>query len=161
MGIADITVLLCLGLSVANLFMFIYLLIYKKRIETGREPNLLRGKTIPAIRTIKFGKKFRKRYIIFEVLSRDAIDGETVKKHIKSAVAKLFGEPTVMSSGISLIFYDEKTNIGILRVNRESVSLVIASFHIAGKEGKEKKLMLVPIKVTGSLKKAKELIERR
>jgi len=105
-------------------------------------------------------RKPKKRYIITKTISREAISKEKINYHIRKAIAALYGEPFLMLSHASLIFYDEESGIGIIRTNREGIEQVIASLHIAGKEGSEKKFILAPLKTAGTLKKAREIARK-
>jgi len=156
----NVTVLSLLGLAVGatSLVISLFLLLRIKEIE--KEIYSASHHTKRESSKIISLRKPKKRYIITKTISREAISKERINYHIRKAIATLYGEPFLMLSRASLIFYDEESGIGIIRTSRESVEQVIASFHIAGKEGSEKKFVLAPLKTAGTLKKAREVARK-
>jgi len=104
-------------------------------------------------------RKLKKRYLVFSIISEGNVNKDRIQTSILRAMSKLYGEPFAYAAQPTLIFYDEGRKLGILRVRRESYSQLMASLHIAGKD-EEPRILFVPMKTTGSVKKAREIIER-
>lgn len=159
MSLTDAVLFISLFLAVANLVILIFLLRQLSVVKKLGNVSLHEKAESINLKLPKLRTKIRKRYLIFEVLSRESIDADRVRRDLRTAIATLYGEPFVMASGFSLVFYNEEKKMGIIRTTRDSLTKVIASLHIAGKEGTEKRIIYVPIKTVGSIKKAKEIID--
>jgi len=112
------------------------------------------------VRSLGRKRKDRKRYLIFEVLlfgneikQDSAIDKIKVENAIRASFEKLFGALDLSRSGLSLVYFDEKVMRGILRFRAPFRTKVIAALgYIRELDGIN--AMLIPLRVTGTLKKA-------
>jgi len=156
----NVALLSLLGLAVGATGLVISLFLLLRIKEMEKEIYSVSHHTKRESSKIISLKKPKKRYIITKTISREAVSKEKINYHIRKAVVALYGEPFLMLSRISLIFYDEESGIGIIRTSREGVEQVIASLHIAGKEDSEKKIILAPLKTAGTLKKAREIARK-
>ncbi|MDT7900504.1 MAG: Rpp14/Pop5 family protein [Acidianus sp.] len=111
------------------------------------------------IRKIKNKKDIKsKRYIIFYIISEDQkISPKNVEDAIRSAVKELLGSMWLEISNPRVIIYLNDSNEGIISTNRAGYKAVIASLPLV-KAVDGKKVLIVPKRTTGSLKKAKRLI---
>ncbi|MQL54822.1 Rpp14/Pop5 family protein [Acidianus ambivalens] len=111
------------------------------------------------IRKIKNKKDIRsKRYIVFYIISEDQkISPKNVEDAIRSAVKEFLGSMWLEISNPRVIIYLNETNEGIISTNRAGYKAVIASLPLV-KAVDGKKVLIVPKRTTGSLKKAKRLI---
>ncbi|MEM0114642.1 MAG: Rpp14/Pop5 family protein [Fervidicoccaceae archaeon] len=134
----------------------LFLEIRKIKKKTNRFQFIERTST--RVHPFKLEKRIRKRYVVFSVISQENIGREEIQERIRKAVSKLYGEPFLSFSHISLIFYDEQRKIGILRSRREVVDQLIASFYLAGKD-RSSKMLIFPLKTVGSIKKAKKIAD--
>ncbi len=104
----------------------------------------------------KESSKPRKRYIVFRILSENKISQEQAWEVIRRTVTRLYGEPFLKKSMLSLIYYDRRTQMGILRTTNNYMEHIIASLGIASSPST--RLIIAPVKTTGSIRKAKEYI---
>ncbi|MFP3164494.1 MAG: Rpp14/Pop5 family protein [Acidianus sp.] len=111
------------------------------------------------IRKIKNKKDIKsKRYIIFYIISEDQkISPKNVEDAIRSAVKEFLGSMWLEISNPRVIIYLNDSNEGIISTNRAGYKAVIASLPLV-KAVDGKKVLIVPKRTTGSLKKAKRLI---
>lgn len=111
------------------------------------------------IRKIKNKKDIKsKRYIVFYIISEDQkISPKNVEDAIRSAVKEFLGSMWLEISNPRVIIYLNETNEGIISTNRAGYKAVIASLPLV-KAVDGKKVLIVPKRTTGSLKKAKRLI---
>ncbi|MFP3217180.1 Rpp14/Pop5 family protein [Acidianus sp.] len=111
------------------------------------------------IRKIKNKKDIKsKRYIVFYIISEDQkISPKNVEDAIRSAVKELLGSMWLEISNPRVIIYLNDSNEGIISTNRAGYKAVIASLPLV-KAVDGKKVLIVPKRTTGSLKKAKRLI---
>jgi ribonuclease P/MRP protein subunit POP5 len=111
------------------------------------------------IRKIKNKKDIKsKRYIIFYIISEDQkISPKNVEDAIRSAVKEFLGSMWLEISNPRVIIYLNDSNEGIISTNRAGYKAVIASLPLV-KTVDGKKVLIVPKRTTGSLKKAKRLI---
>ena len=91
--------------------------------------------------------KEKKRYLIFEVISKDKNYPE---KEIKDSFLKLFGEVGLSEAGLIFLKNKYKNNRGIIKVNNKNVDRLKASFCIL------KKPIIKSVGVSGTLKKAQD-----
>ena len=99
-----------------------------------------------------------KRYVVFYVVSEDQkINAKDLEEAIRSAVKELLGSLWLDISNPRVIIYLEESNEGIISTNRAGYKAVIASLPLV-KRVNGKKVLIVPKRTTGSLKKAKKLI---
>ncbi|MCY0883105.1 MAG: ribonuclease P [Acidianus infernus] len=111
------------------------------------------------IRKIKNKKDIKsKRYIVFYIISEDQkISQKNIEEAIRSAVKELLGSMWLEISNPRVIIYLNESNEGIISTNRAGYKAVIASLPLV-KAVDGKKVLIVPKRTTGSLKKAKRLI---
>ncbi|MUM64452.1 ribonuclease P [Acidianus infernus] len=111
------------------------------------------------IRKIKNKKDIKsKRYIVFYIISEDQkISQKNIEEAIRSAVKELLGSMWLEISNPRVIIYLNDSNEGIISTNRAGYKAVIASLPLV-KAVDGKKVLIVPKRTTGSLKKAKRLI---
>jgi len=96
----------------------------------------------------------RKRYLVFEVLSKSKIKAiSDLSKAIWRSHLALCGELGAAYAGISLVEFDAKSQRGILRVNHDQLHNVRASMALVTEVGKEP-AVLKSIGVSGILRKA-------
>jgi len=89
--------------------------------------------------------KEKKRYVVFEVISKDT---KYPEKEIKDAFLKLFGEVGLSEAGLIFLKNKYKNNKGIIKVNHKNVDRLKASFCIL------KKPIIKSLGTSGTLKKA-------
>lgn len=97
-----------------------------------------------------------KRYVIFELVSEDnSFEIKEIEEAIRNSVKELGGKLWLEVSNPKLIVMYE--NHGIISTNRAGYKIVIASLPLI-KNIRNKPVLLIPRRTTGSLKRAKRLI---
>lgn len=97
----------------------------------------------------------RKRYIVFEVMSSvEEVDWRGLESEIRGVVSKVLGLHGLAESGVKLVYYNESSRRGVLKV-RESYKYQVIGLLGLVRSLNGAPVMLTPITVTGSLKRAK------
>jgi RNase P/RNase MRP subunit POP5 len=105
-------------------------------------------------------RKNKKRYIIFKVLSdHDDINVQDMEKQIRMALQELLGKVWLDISNPRVVIYDPGRMSGIISTNRLGYKAVLAALPFV-KSVEDKEILLVPVRTTGSLKKAKHLMRQ-
>ncbi len=99
----------------------------------------------------------KKRYIVFEVLGVEPVKFEELRDAIMGTVRRVYGELGEARLRVKLIEYDEVRRRGILRVRREFKLHALAVLGLT-RDFNGRRLLLVPISTTGSLKRARALV---
>ena len=100
----------------------------------------------------------RKRYIAFELIGEGKrFKKSQVKQALLEELLRFLGELNFARANPELIAFDEKSNRGIIRCNREALQLVRAGLAMLSCI-QEHKAGVVVLKVSGTLKKASENI---
>lgn len=104
-------------------------------------------------------KKPRKRYIVFTALCESGVSRVKVEKSIKEKIAEYYGHGTLHKASPHVVFFDEKTGRGVVRVLHTCIDHVVAAMgFIKSIEGI--KCIVIPIRTMGTLKKAREYVNR-
>ncbi|AAK41035.1 ribonuclease P [Saccharolobus solfataricus] len=98
-----------------------------------------------------------KRYIVFYVISEYKVKGDDLERVIRNSLKDLLGSVWLNIANPKVVTYREDTQEGIISTNRVGYKAVLASLPFA-KEINNNKILIVPRRTTGSLKKAKKLI---
>ena len=104
-------------------------------------------------------KKPRKRYIVFAVICEDKVTRADVETAIKEKFVEYFGQSTLHKASPQVVFYDESTGRGVIRVLHTCTNHLVAVMGIVKKVG-NKDCIVVPTRVTGTLKKAQEYMHK-
>ncbi|MFP3204254.1 MAG: Rpp14/Pop5 family protein [Metallosphaera yellowstonensis] len=105
-------------------------------------------------------RKNKKRYIVFKVLSdHDDINVQDMEKQIRMALQELLGKVWLDISNPRVVIYDPGRMSGIISTNRLGYKAVLAALPFV-KSVEDKEILLVPVRTTGSLKKAKHLMRQ-
>jgi ribonuclease P/MRP protein subunit POP5 len=119
----------------------------------AREPTI--GYTLRA--GGRASRRRKKRYIVFEVLGVEPVKFEELRDAIMGTVRRVYGELGEARLRVKLIEYDEVRRRGILRVRREFKLHALAVLGLT-RDFNGRRLLLVPISTTGSLKRARALV---
>ncbi len=99
-----------------------------------------------------------KRYIIFDVVTdKNSLTSNDIEEAVRSAVKSLLGNIWLDIANPRVIFFSDEKREGIISASRAGYKVVLASLPLV-KEIRETKVLFVPRKTTGSLKRAKQLI---
>ena len=99
-------------------------------------------------------KPYRKRYILFEIISNSRIKENLIEKAILQSMKRLFGEIGVSESRIKILTEFSEKNQHVLRVDHRYVPKAKLAMAMI-KEINKKKVIFKTIKVYGTLKKIK------
>lgn len=102
--------------------------------------------------------KTRRRYVVFEVLTSERVSFEELEAALKTVVRNVYGELGEAAMRAYLVEYNEVRRRGIVRVRspyKDHVLAVLGLIRSAGNRG----VLIAPIAVTGSLKRARKLVE--
>ncbi len=102
--------------------------------------------------------KLRGRYLIFLVEPRLNYDKELVKKSIVESLTSLFGQNVLVSSGFKMVKYNSEKAAGIIKCNHLYVNHVRTAITLVN-EINGLKVAIRVIKVTGTCKKARRILE--
>jgi len=98
----------------------------------------------------------RKRYLAFEIISKDKItDFSKIEEAISSASLQLFGEIGTSKAGIIFLKdkYNENLQKGLIRINNKEVNNIRSALTLI-KEINHKEVIVKSLGVSGILKKA-------
>jgi len=95
--------------------------------------------------------KEKKRYVAFEVISKEKFNFNHVKKEIEEALLKYIGLLGTSKAGLQILKYQD--NKGLARVNHKFTNHLKASFTLINKVN-NKKAALHSLGTSGILKKA-------
>jgi len=160
-------VIAILFISCVSLILSLVSLSYARKFHT--ETKRLRNNVETYISLIKktgkpldfsISRKRRKRYLVFRVISEKRIVHDEIEKTIKKALSNLYGAPSIKESMLSLVYYNDATGYGILRMDSEWKNRVIASLGFA-RSYMDNKLLIIPIRSTGTIKRAKNFLFER
>lgn len=115
---------------------------------------------VPNIVTIPNGKQLvkAKRYIVFNIIIEGLpISSNDIEHAVRSSLKDLLGNVWLDIANPRIVFFSFDRREGIISTTRTGYKAVVASLPLIKKIG-ESKVLLVPTKTTGSLKKAKHII---
>ena len=109
-----------------------------------------------AIRNIV--RKPRKRYLVFQVLSETTLSKNDVENFFNKVFKEFFGTLGGGEANPKLVLYDEKSMRGVLRFVHTQRSKVLFALAMVS-EVTDGKIGFIPLKITGTLRKAKEIVK--
>ena len=104
--------------------------------------------------------KPRKRYVVFALACNGNTSRGMVEKHVENAFTAYYGRAVLAKASPQLVFMDEKARRGVYRVSHLYVKHLISLF-TAPLEAGECKCLIIPLKTTGTLKKALKIMEKK
>jgi len=151
----DPLVLGFLAVSVAGLTLAI--LAWLKLVNLVKLVKSLYALPRPKLTLEKPRRKLRKRYIVFAVLSEKKHSKNDVEKAIKSTFREYFGELLLARCDPQLIYFDSERQRGVIRCTHLCKMQVLATLALI-REIEREKCLIVPIRVTGTIKKARKIL---
>ncbi|MEM2444817.1 MAG: Rpp14/Pop5 family protein [Sulfolobales archaeon] len=148
-------------ISLISLMLTITLAIYVYRVERrlGLITEAIKSKSImKVVNTLKMGKRLRKRYMIFEVISEKEINSGLLEYEIRASFRRLFGELHLARAALALQYFNSKSSIGVIKHSHIYRYKLLASLGVVRKVG-DFKVMIIPLRITGTLKKALEYVK--
>ena len=104
------------------------------------------------------GRRPRRRYVVFEVVPAHGDEAE-VERTVYSVLESVLGLVGFSDAGVKLVEYNAETGRGILRVRHTYKTLALAALGLIREIG-GRRVAVVPLAVTGSVKRAKRLLKR-
>lgn len=104
-------------------------------------------------------KKLRKRYVVFTAICEEKVKFEDLAEAVSSKFRELFSESTYYKASPQLVFFDENTQRGVYRVTHVYLDHLIAALGLV-KKIRDKNCIVIPLRTTGTLKKARELTRK-
>lgn len=100
--------------------------------------------------------KERERYIVFEIISDEAVEYRDFSKSVWFSALSLLGELGVAESQVRIIknLYDSKTQRGVIRCRHDRTEHVRSSLALIKKIGNANAIIKV-LGITGTIKSAK------
>jgi len=108
---------------------------------------------------VKSVKKPRKRYVVFVALCEDKVYLNNVEEAVKKAFIEYYGKSMYHKASPQLILYDENSGRGVIRVLHTCTDHLLATLGLV-KKINDKNCLLLPLRTTGTLKKAREYLEK-
>uniref|UniRef100_A0A7J3ZN55 Ribonuclease P protein component 2 n=1 Tax=Fervidicoccus fontis TaxID=683846 RepID=A0A7J3ZN55_9CREN len=131
-----------------------------QEIERLLSAILKHEKLVPTSRALNQQLKKRKRYIVFRVISEAPIKTEDLERAIEETLTTLFGKPSIGDSRFSLVYHSDESGYGIIRVSSDWKNRAILALSLV-REVNRSKTFIVPIRTTGTIRKARETISSR
>ncbi len=154
--------ILCISLIMLYIVTILYLITRIK--ELRRKVVFLRKETNELKKVLKQKaeektekNKLRKRYLVFAILTEQRIDKKSLEEAIRTHWVRFFGEKSLIKTDPQLIYYDPSVKRGVIRVAHLYKDELIALMSTIKKIG-EADCLLVPLKTTGTIKKARKLL---
>lgn len=104
--------------------------------------------------------KPRKRYVVFSLACVGKPSRSSLEEHIRHLFISYYGRLAHAKASPQLIFFDEATSRGVFRVSHSYVKHLISLFTTPF-DTEECKCLILPIRTTGTLKKAIKIVEGR
>tara|TARA_Y100000034_G_scaffold20758_2_gene23825 strand:+ start:10201 stop:10539 length:339 start_codon:yes stop_codon:yes gene_type:complete len=96
--------------------------------------------------------KQKKRYVVFEVISKDKLKYNDIKKEIDSVLISFLGELGYAKAGIMFINQKHKFPYGMIKVNHKFVNELKAGLTLV-KKVDGKKVIVKSVVTSGTIKK--------
>jgi len=104
-------------------------------------------------------KKLRKRYVVFATICEERVEFNELRDAVSSKFRELFSENVYYKASPQLVLFDENTQRGVYKVIHLYLDHFIATLGLVKSIG-GKKCVVVPLRTTGTLKKARELMRK-
>ncbi len=143
-------------ISLISLTLAVMLAVYTYRVSRKLELllNAVRGKTIAKMITaLRVRRKRRKRYMVFELMSDREVSAGLLEYEIRNTFKKLFGEVHLVRAALAVQYFNNQSNIGVIKYSHMYRYKVLAVLGVVRRVG-DAKVMAVPLRTTSSLKRA-------
>lgn len=95
----------------------------------------------------------RRRYIVFEIASESRVECGDLERALRETIKSVYGLRGLEESGARLVYCNPATRRGVVRVRHAYRDLALSSLGLVRRVG-SLKVALIPVKTTGTLKKA-------
>jgi ribonuclease P/MRP protein subunit POP5 len=107
----------------------------------------------------EISKKLRRRYVVFTAICEERVGFSDLQEAVSSKFCELFSKTMYYKAAPQLVLFDESTQRGVYRVTHLYLDHLIVALGLV-KNIKGKKCILLPLRTTGTLKKARELTRK-
>lgn len=115
---------------------------------------------LKVLKTRRLRRKLRKRYMVFEVISDGTLDKNSLESEIRIVFKDLFGEIHLTTASLAIQYYDSRLKAGILKFTHRYKYKVLATLGLVKRVGNVK-VLIVPVRTTGTYRKALKYINER
>lgn len=145
-----------LTISLISLTLAIMLAIYTYRM--GRKLELLLNAVnskavVKALTALRARRKPRRRYMVFELISDREVSAGLLEYEVRNTFKKLFGEVHLARAALTIQYFNNQLNIGIIKYSHMYRYKVLAVLGVMRKVG-DVRVVTIPLRTTSSLKKA-------
>ncbi len=154
MNIYEAISMISLGLSLALIPLII--LVWKRINRVHRLLGVaLKLKEPQALEKIG---RIRKRYIVFSVVSEGKpLTRKAIEEGIRRAFKELYGETILVRADPQIVYYEPSVKRGVIRVAHLYKDQMIALLGSI-KNIDDTKVLIIPVKTTGTIKKARKIL---
>ncbi len=142
--------LLSIILSIVSIIIVLHIYLQSRRII-----RLLKIKPLTPV--IRRPSRIRKRYIVFAVLSNKEFKREEIAEVLSKGFKEFLGISSLVQADPYLIYYDPRLKRGVIRVAHTFKDKTLAVFDFINKYIL-KDSIIIPIKTTGTIKKARKIM---
>jgi ribonuclease P/MRP protein subunit POP5 len=103
--------------------------------------------------------KAKKRYVVFATICEERVSEREIEEAIRNNLVKHFGVDIYRKASPRIILYDIESGRGVIRVLHTCTNHLIATIGLVKQVGKTR-CLIIPIRTTGTLKKAREYIRK-
>ncbi len=145
--------------SIALVMVYCYYRLLCKRMSIGY------NRLLETIRVLHRGErevleklsKLRRRYIVFTIISSESISRQEFEKALREKLSSLYGVIGLVKSDPQLVYYEPSLKRGVIRTSHLMKDYVVATLSLI-KNVNGKKVLVVPVKTTGTIKRAKKIL---
>jgi len=161
-----VTVLALTALSLSAISLVIVLYLYRCCRGVNSRVTLLASalgsRAVKAyVKTVEAReeRRERRRYLVVRLIHANKLGKAGLESLLLNAYEKLFGSSRTLTAGLKVIDLDEGAGTAIVRFKAQRKWEVLAALG-AVENLSEGKVMVIPLRISGTLRKAKEYVKR-
>ncbi len=151
--------MLAITMSIASIIVSIYLLRQTRSLERSIEALTfgLNARKLER-RLSELAERPRKRYVVFEIVSEQDLNEADIRRSLYELARDVLGESGFIKSGFQLVYFNNNTNRGIIRV-REPYKLKALGVLGLLREISGVPVLVTPLGTSGTIKRAKKIAD--
>ena len=107
----------------------------------------------------EWGRRIRKRYVVFTILSDKNLSKRDVESVITRVFKDFYGSDLLVKADPQLVYYEPRLMRGVIRVNGLYKDQLISVLGFI-RDVNGVKCLFIPVKTTGTIRKARRIMER-
>jgi len=107
----------------------------------------------------EWGRRIRKRYVVFTILSDKSLSKRDVESVITRVFKDFYGSDILVKADPQLVYYEPRLMRGVIRVNGLYKDQLISVLGFI-RDVNGVKCLFIPVKTTGTIRKARRIMER-